>query len=204
MGTIDEPQNERSRRTRAAALDATWQLIEEAGPKRVTMASVAERAGISRRALYLHFPSRAELLLALHHHLDEVLDLEASAAPIRDAADGEEALVEFVGHLARFHTQIARIDLALLAAAGDPEVDALLAKGAKMWRDGCGYVVKRLATEGRLAEPWTVATATDLLWTFMFPETLQRLTTDRDWSVEQYRELLTVVVCRALLDRTHT
>ncbi len=47
-------------------LDAARQLLADAGEHAVTMAAVAERAGVSRPALYRRWPSRAVLLFALH------------------------------------------------------------------------------------------------------------------------------------------
>ncbi|HCT78525.1 MAG TPA: TetR family transcriptional regulator, partial [Micromonosporaceae bacterium] len=58
----EEPRNARSRRTREALLMATRELIEQDGFAGTTLAAIAERAGVSHRALYLHFSSRGELL----------------------------------------------------------------------------------------------------------------------------------------------
>jgi AcrR family transcriptional regulator len=202
---IEEPQNERSRRTRAAALDAAWELLEERGPEHVTMGEVATRAGITRRGLYLHFPSRSELLVALHTRIDERLDLDASVQPVFDAPDAVTALDEFVAHLARFHPKIRLIDAALQRAAeDDPDIAHLAQRGVAIWHDGCRAVAQRLADEGHLAAPWTVDTAADLMWTFMFPDPLGRLTVDRGWSNDRYRELLTVVFRRTLVTDTAT
>jgi AcrR family transcriptional regulator len=200
---IDRPQNQRSLRTRAAVLDAAWQLLEEGGPAATTMGAVAERAGVSRRALYLHFASRADLLLAVHDHVDQRFDLEASLQPLLDAPDAVTALDEFAAHLARYHPRIRAVDLALLRAGDDdPDVAALVERGSQLWHDGARSLAQRLADEGQLAEPWTVDTAADLLWSLMFPETLGRLTIDRRWSGERYRELLTVLLRRTLVATT--
>lgn len=200
MERIGQPRNRRSRRTRAAVLDAAWQLLEEGGVERTTMGSVAERAGVSRRALYLHFESRAQLLLALHTHVDEQLDLATSLQPVFDAPDAVTALEEFAAHLARFHPKILAIDLALLRVRDeDLDVAVLVEQGMEVWHEGCRSIVKRLADEGRLAEPWTVDAAADLIWTFMFPETLQRLTVSRGWPTERYGELLAVTLRRTLV-----
>jgi AcrR family transcriptional regulator len=197
---IGEPQNRRSRRTRAAVLDAAWQLLEMHGPEQTTMGAVAERAGVSRRALYLHFASRAELLLALHAHVDERLDLAASLQLVSEAPDGVAALDAFAAHLARYHPTILGIDLALLRVQDeDPDVARLVAQGIQRWHEGCRSITQRLADEGRLAEPWTVDTAADLIWSFMFPETLQRLTVNRGWSTERYGELVGAVLRRTLV-----
>jgi AcrR family transcriptional regulator len=195
---IDQPQNRRSRRTRAAILDAAWQLLEEHGVERTTMAAVAERAGVSRRALYLHVASRAELLLALHDHVDEQLDLAASVQPIVDAPDAVAALEAFATHVASYHARTMAVDLAVLRSH-DPDVALLVEQGIERWHAACRELAQRLDDEHRLAAPWTVATAADLLWTFMFPETLERLTIDRSWRTERFGELLTVLLRRTLV-----
>lgn len=200
MNRIDEPLNLRSRRTRAALLDATWELLEQHGSDHVTMAAVAERAGVSRRAIYLHFGSRAELLLALHAHVDERLDLEASVRRVTGAADAVAALDAFVEHLTEFHPKIQRVDLALLRAGDeDPDVAGLVAQGLETWLEFCRSITRRLAEEHRLAEPWTVDTAADLLWHFMFPDVLERFTGNRRWPIERYREHLSVILRRTLV-----
>ncbi len=197
---IEKPQNERSRRTRAAVLEAAWALLEQKGASHLTMSAVAVRAGVTRRALYLHFASRAELLLALHAHVDERLDLAASLRPVTNAPNGVAALEAFAAHLASYHPKIQRIDAALLAAKdSDPDVAALVAQGMRHWHDGCRVVLSRLAAEGRLAPPWTVDTATDLLWIFMFPDSLTRLTVDCGWPLDRYRTMLTTLLLRTLV-----
>ena len=50
--------------TRSRILDATVNMLEEHGGVGVRMGDIAKAAGISRQAVYLHFASRAELLVA--------------------------------------------------------------------------------------------------------------------------------------------
>src|SRR5262249_7598513 len=54
---IPAPATARGRRTRTALLDAARAVIESKGFGALTMARVAEQAGVTRRAAYLHFPS---------------------------------------------------------------------------------------------------------------------------------------------------
>ena len=200
MNRIDEPKNERSRRTRARVLDATWRLLEERGSHGVTMAAVADQAGVTRRALYLHFSSRADLLMALHTHVDETLDLASSVRRVFDAPDGVAALDAFATHLAEFHPRIQAVDDALLRARDtDPDVAALVEHGSRVWMEGCRHITQRLADEGRLAEPWTVDTAADVLWHFMFPDVVRRLRGERTWTLDQHRDLLGVLLRRTLV-----
>ena len=109
-------------------------------------------------------------------------------------------LEAFAAHLASYHLKTLPLDLALLRASDDdPDLAPLVEHSMQIWHDGCRQVIARLAREGRLADPWTTETATDLLWSFMFPETLDRLVSLRAWPAERYRELLTVVLLRTLV-----
>src|SRR6266540_2122447 len=82
LDATEKPRNARSRRTRAALLDAARALLEEQGTESLTMATVAERAGISRRAVYLHFASRTELLTELFGYVSEQEGLASSLEPV--------------------------------------------------------------------------------------------------------------------------
>lgn len=50
--------------TRTRILKSSLELLEASQGKGVRMTDIAKGAGISRQALYLHFATRAELLIA--------------------------------------------------------------------------------------------------------------------------------------------
>jgi len=52
----------RVRRTRQALIDATWKLIENREGSDVSITEIAREAGVSRQALYQHYPDREALL----------------------------------------------------------------------------------------------------------------------------------------------
>ena len=52
----------RVRRTRRALVDATWTLIENRAGSDVSITEIAREAGVSRQALYQHYPDREALL----------------------------------------------------------------------------------------------------------------------------------------------
>jgi|SRR5947209_3268945 len=55
-----------------AILDATERLLTRAPVRVANMAEVADEAGLAKGTVYLYFPSKDELLLALHErHVDE-------------------------------------------------------------------------------------------------------------------------------------
>ena len=51
-------------------LEAARALLEERSAQAVKLEDVASRAGVSRQSVYLHFGSRAGLLLALVAHVE--------------------------------------------------------------------------------------------------------------------------------------
>ena len=58
--------------TRSKILQATLELLEAGEGGEIRMGDIAKRAGISRQALYLHFATRAELLVETTFYLDEL------------------------------------------------------------------------------------------------------------------------------------
>jgi AcrR family transcriptional regulator len=185
---IEDPRNARSRRTRDALLAATRSLVEEQGSASLTMAAVAERAGVSRRAVYLHFASRAELLAELFHYVSEAEGLSASLQPVWDAPDAAAALEEWARHLARFHPRVLAVARAIQRVRRvDPDA-------ARHWdlvmadqHDCCRRLAAWLKREQRLAQSWTVQSAADMLWALMSFDVLEELLVDRGWSVARYR-----------------
>lgn len=194
MKTIDDPQNARSRRTAESLMVATRSLLEECGLEYLTMAAVAERACVTRRAVYLHFGSLNGLLVALFHYVNKVEDLDKSTQPVWTAPDPVTALTEWARHLARFHPRVMAVARAI------ERVRATSADAAKHWeiamrdqRDACTRLIQWLADEDQLAPPWTVDAATDMLWALMSFDMLEALTADRRWSRGRYAEHLALL-----------
>src|SRR5580704_5218853 len=82
--------------TRTRILEAALKRIDRSKGADVAMAEIAEAAGVSRQALYLHFADRTELLIAVAHHVDARRGLGAKLQAIRDAPDGVAAMLAMV------------------------------------------------------------------------------------------------------------
>jgi AcrR family transcriptional regulator len=182
VATIDEPRNARSRRTSAALLRAARDLIEQDGFAALTMAAVAERAGVSRRGAYLHFTSRTDLLRALYAYLGETESLGASLQAVWDSPDAAAALTKWAEHIARAHPRILGVVRAVEHSRyDDADAARLWRTGQGNWLRGCRRLMRWLADEGRLAPRWTVDTAADMMWALMSIDVLDRLHNERRW-----------------------
>ena len=56
----------RQQGTRERILDVALELFTEEGYDRASLREIAERLGVTKAALYYHFPSKADILFALH------------------------------------------------------------------------------------------------------------------------------------------
>lgn len=78
--TVRRTQAERRETTRAALLAAARELFAERGFAATGREDIAERAGVTRGALYHHFDSKAALALAVIEELDAELRATVLAA----------------------------------------------------------------------------------------------------------------------------
>lgn len=180
-------------------LDAAWDLLERSDDSSMTMTAVADAAGVSRQAVYLHFPSRGQLFMALRDHVDESLGLVDSLRPMWEAPDSLAALDAFADHVAHYHSQLIGVVRAVdRIRHHDDDAAALWAQSSELWYGGCRSIADALATEGHLTEPWTPATAADLMWALMSVEFVGDLTGDRDWTTDELAARLRVLVRRTL------
>lgn len=182
-----EPSNARSRRTRAALLAATRALLEEEGFAGLTMAAVAERAGVTRRAVYLHFASRTELIAALFDFVTESEGLSESTRPVWEAPDAVSGLDEWARHVARFHPKVRAVSRAFeQERRTDPDAAAHRARYLDEQLDACTRLIRRLHTEERLAPGWTTETASAMLWGLISTDMLDRLLDEQGWTRERF------------------
>ena len=187
--------------TRDRILKAAWTLLED-GASQVRMSDIAKAAGISRQALYLHFPNRADLLVATTRHIDAVNRVDALLAPSREARSGEERLETFITAWASHLPNIQGVARALIAMQ-ESDVEARRAWEDRMaaLREGCAAAVAALAQDGRLDPGHSQASATDWLMMLLAVPNWTFLTRDCGWNSEQYRQHVIEAARRSLMTR---
>lgn len=185
--------------TRERILAATQALVAERGSK-LKLSDVADRAGVSRQAVYLHFGDRTGLLVALVRHMDKTLALAESLAHLFQAETGADVIARTMALHGRFSAGIDPVALILEAAQYDDE-----ALGAA-WRDRMRFrhqvhrkIVQRIAELGELAQEWPAETAADLLYALTLPGPWRELTRELGWAQSQYVDAMTSLLGKALL-----
>ena len=164
-------------------------MFEELGYYGAGLGAVAKKAGVSRQAIYLHFPSKAELLSALHLHIfatEVVPALERH--PRGDAMSALDALDAMIAVDVEVVSKVWRIHEALqIARRQHPEVEETL-RPREEERYGelldLGHQLKR---ERALPPNIRVGTFADVLWGLISVGTYRSLVIERGWSLNQYK-----------------
>lgn len=168
-------------------LQATLMLLERPDARLPTMSDIAKASGVSRQAVYLHFPSRTDVLVAATRYQDRMNDVAAALAPSRAARSGAERLDAFVTAWGNYIPKIYGVARAILAVV-DTDAEAAQAWSTRMadMREGCAAAVQALADDGALPAKADPEQATDLLWTLLSVRTWENLTQTCGWDQECY------------------
>ncbi|MFI5611684.1 TetR/AcrR family transcriptional regulator [Amycolatopsis sp. NPDC051903] len=135
-------------------LDTAAAIVRVEGADALTLARVAEEAGVSRPIAYGHFETRTGLLKALYHRIDQQqteaaqASLEARAGSLAEAA---ELLAQFyVGCVLHIGSEFGPITAAL---ATTPDMEEILRAGRERYADTFLKAVQRFVdlpdTEGK-------------------------------------------------------
>jgi len=185
--------------TKERILSAARELVEQGNGGTPNMSELARAVGISRQALYLHFPDRGSLLLALVADVDEREDLQAEVSAMLAAPDAAGQIRAWVQMQARRNPRIAPLARALDQARNSDQA------AAEAWRDrtdnrmrGAVMAVTRLRDEGRLHPSWTAGEAATLLWELTSFRVWDDLVNESGLTADRYVEIATVTALAAL------
>ncbi|MEM7696445.1 MAG: helix-turn-helix domain-containing protein [Pseudomonadota bacterium] len=186
--------------TKAKILTATVAMLEDRAARPVRVADIAKRAGISRQALYLHYPTRAELFIAAARHVDTLADVDRHFAQSRAATGGREKLSAIIEAWASYLPNVVAV-AAALRDLQDTDEGAAAAYADRMGavRDGCAATVAALAADGDLTPALSEMEATDALWTLVSVESFERLTNACGWTPDAVARVWHHMATRALI-----
>ncbi len=173
--------------TKTRILEATWHLMEDSPGREISMNAIAKAAGISRQAVYLHFASRTELLIATLDYVDNVKGLDARMEQLCQMTDGLELLDACVETWGNYIPEIIGMAKTLLKAQ---ETDLAMANAwhAKMGclREMCKKIVETLNQEWQLSSRWTPEEAIEIFFMTISINNWMHLVEELGWSQAQY------------------
>jgi len=187
-----------SEQTKTRILETTWKVLETRIDKN-RMSDIATAVGISRQALYLHYPTRAELLIATTKHIDKVKKVNQRLELSRAAGSGIERLHFFIKAWGGYIPEIHGMSVALrnmrendkaAAEAWDERMQAV--------RHGSQAAVRAIEKDGKLKSDLSEQVATDILWTLLTVENWEKLVLDCAWSQSEY-EVKMIELAEAVL-----
>jgi AcrR family transcriptional regulator len=187
--------------TRTRILEATWELLEERHGQGVSMSEIARAAGISRQAVYLHFSSRTELMIATTQYVDEAKGLNERLNQLNAATSGIELLEACVDVWGNYIPEIYGIAKALLNIRESDEAAAAAWDGSMgCLRDVCREIIEALDHDGVLASEWSHNEATEMLYTLLSIQNWEQLTLESGWSTAQYVDWMKTLLKRSFVD----
>ena len=188
--------------TRRRILEAARKLLEARPGANIAMGEVAERAGVSRQALYLHFADRTDLFLEVSRLVDSTARTPARQRRIDEAPTARDAFQEAISLQAFLKPRLKGVATALdVLRRSDPAADAAWREREHARLQRCERVVQRLHDEGHLVSGWDVPTASRCFWAVTSQRVWDDLVMDQGWSTAQYRNHITALLEAALLRR---
>src|ERR671932_1533491 len=188
--------------TRQRILEAARDLLEARPGATIAMGEVAEEAGVSRQAVYLHFADRTSLFLEVSRLADSTARTRARQRRIDEAPTARDAFREAIALQAFLKPRLKGVATALdVLRRSDPAADAAWKEREHARLQRCHQVVQRLHDEGELAPGWDVPSAAGCFWAVTSQRVWHHLAMDQGWSAARYRDHITMLLEAALLRR---
>jgi AcrR family transcriptional regulator len=187
--------------TKVRILQAAAELLAASPGASIALGQIAERAGISRQALYLHFADRAKLFIDLTRWIDQRYRTPPRQERVDRAATALSALEESVRLQAFLKPRLRGIANALDALRrSDDDAAAAWNERETMRLERCHAIVERLVVEGRLARHLDARTAAKLMWAVTSQRMWEDLVVDQHFTAHEYVTHVTHLLTAALVD----
>jgi AcrR family transcriptional regulator len=199
-------RQQRARETRRQILEAARRLFLERGYGGTTIDAIASQAGVAVETVYAAFRNKRTILARLVDVSvvgdDEPAPLLERQGPqeVRQEVDQGRQIELFARGIAGIMGRVGPLfEVMRVAAATEPEIDALLQDLLGKRLVGMRFFVDALSRNGPLRASLDPDEATDTVWTLTSAEVHRLLTRDRGWSAERYVAWLIASLRRLLL-----
>jgi AcrR family transcriptional regulator len=196
----------RTRRTRAAVIEAALSLFVERGYAATTIEAISDRSDTPQPTVYRLFSSKLGILKAV---LDVSVGGDDEAVAVADRPqvrallsdeDPKNQLAGFAALLRDIMTRAGPVHRILAdAARSDEDAASLLAEIARQRHEGQRRIARSLARSGALRPGLRERDAADIIHALASPEVHGLLVIDRGWSSERYEKWLRSILIDQLL-----
>ena len=196
----------RTRRTRAAVVEAARTLFVERGYAATTIEAISDRSDTPQATVYRLFSSKLGILKAV---LDVSIAGDDEAVAMLDRPqvhallsdrDPRNKLAGFAALLRELMARTAPVHRILAdAARSDEDAASLLAEVARQRQEGQHRIARALARSRALRPGLRERDAADIIHALASPEVYGLLVLDRAWTGERYEQWLTAILTDQLL-----
>ena len=183
--------------TRTRILDAAKSLMGRRGIDKVTIADIAERAGVAASTVYAIYKSKEGILRTL---MEQSLfgGSFRSAQNMLDTVTDPVRLIELTSHVSRAIYESEMSDLGLLrhASGFSPALRKIEQEFERMRYDMQETRIVALFDAGKARSGLSLDTARRILWMYTSRDVYRMLVQEGGWSPDRYQEWLS----RTLLD----
>lgn len=175
--------------TRAAILEAAWNLMAEQRRLDAGMAEIAAAAGVSRQTLFYAFGNRAGLLVAMARHQDtrgdQVQRMRTIAATGNDLPTLHAFVDAWLDYLPVVYPVAIQLETGSLsdADANAAWQDRIFSHGMRM---GLDRILGQIAARGGLRGETDPSRVADLILTLLVPSSWRYLVVERGWTADQF------------------
>jgi len=204
----DSPRRRaQARATRQAVLEAARELFIERGYVATTIDAIATRASVAPETIYGAFGSKRTILselvdvaIAGGQEQPPVLE-QAWVKDLRDEPDPHRRVAILARNGRAILARRAAMNAVVSgAAAADPDIAKLAARGKKERYLGQRRLLQIVVGGASLREGLDAATAADVLYAIGSPETYRLLVVDRGWSGARFERWYGETLARLLLE----
>jgi AcrR family transcriptional regulator len=191
-------RQEQSRETRRRIVDAARTLYLVHGYQAVTMADIAEQAGVAYQTVYATFGNKLRLTQEIIWTTFEVAGVNDVIAEGSSSRDPEDWL-RGVARASRLVSEHLAELLRFLQESGDPALLAEYRKVQTRRREQESDLASRLRTSGRLRAGLDHDRMWDILWVFSGTHLYEQLVIQQGWTPDAYESWLADVLITQIL-----
>jgi AcrR family transcriptional regulator len=177
--------------TRASVIEAAKTLFAHEGIDRVTVAQIAQDAGVASSTIYALFKSKDGLLQAIMRTAIFGRDFQAAQAVMKCEGDAATQ-VALTAHVARTIWESESTELGLLrgASAFSPALRKLEAEFENLRHEMQGERLQLLFSQSKARQGLDLDTARRLMWMYTSRDIYRMLVHEGGWTPQRYQSWL--------------